>query len=131
MKISGAAIGLLCVMAVEAAPRDPFLAPVDRCPWAQWEKWRFHGIVGGGTSIKAMIENPDGKWFRASVGQPLTADLRVKAIAVEGMTIATPSACGEGQLYWRLKEEFNDKKDVQIHRTAIAPGKRTGRYASR
>ena len=127
MKVSGAALALLCCLAAEAAPRDPFQAPVERCPQVQWDKWRYHGMVGGGAAIKAIIETPEGKWLRVSRGQWLTAALQVQTVAVDEIVIATPPACGEGQLHWRLKEKFHDM-DVQIHR-AVAPVNRPGRRA--
>ncbi|WP_312583496.1 HofP DNA utilization family protein [Atlantibacter sp.] len=128
MKVSSAVIFLMCSLAVAAEPRDPFQAPVDRCAGAQWDKWHFHGMVGGGAAIKAIMVNPDGKWLRASPGEPLTAELRVKEITVDKIAIATPPACGQGEIYWRLQEKFNDK-DVQIHRVASAPANRAGRRA--
>lgn len=129
MKNSGVTIVLLCSLAAHAQPRDPFLAPVDKCPQSQWDNWRFHGAVSGGSTTRAIVESPQGKWFRVSPGQPLTEELRVQGITADVITIVLPSACGQSEIHWQRKEKFHDK-NMQIHRAAV-PAKRAGRHAGK
>lgn len=125
MKSSMAALAFLWCFSVGALSRDPFEPPVDRCPWAQWDKWRFHGVVGGASSIRALLENPEGKWLRVYVGQPLSEALQVREIDADGITIAVPANCEPGDIRWQRKEKYNDK-DVQISRSAVAATGRIG-----
>ncbi|WP_312981902.1 HofP DNA utilization family protein [Atlantibacter sp.] len=126
MKNSFAVMSLMCCLAVDAAPRDPFQAPINNCPYAQWETWRFHGAVGNASSIKALIESPEGKWLRVSPGQTLSSELQVKEITAAAIIIAIPAACDKGEIRWQRKEKFNGK-DVQISRADAAPAERAGR----
>ena len=130
MRNSIATLSLLCCLAADATPRDPFQPPINHCPYAQWEAWRFHGAVGNAPAIKALIEDPQGKWLRVSPEQNLSAELQVKEITVDAVVLAIPAGCDNGEIRWQRKEKFNDK-DVQISRTAVAPAKRAGRNASK
>ena len=130
MRNSIATLSLLCCLAADAAPRDPFQPPVNNCPYAQWETWRFHGAVGNASAIKALIESPEGKWLRVSPNQNLSAELQVKDITTEAMVLAIPAGCDSGEIRWQRKEKFYGK-DVQISRADAAPTGRNSRKAGK
>jgi len=102
--------------------RDPFQAPVSRCPDAALRQWRYTGVVLGPVPV-AIVRDEKSRWLRLRRGDTLAQGGKVRALDEKELVIDMPGACEPPQWRWQrqgTKQDENRDRGITADRQSGA-----------
>ncbi|MEB6381236.1 DUF2531 family protein [Leclercia adecarboxylata] len=101
--------GVLLLLPLLLGMRDPFQAPVSRCPDATLNQWHYAGLVSGAVPV-GIVRDSSSRWLRVRRGDTLPQGWRVKALNEKELVIDTTEACEPPLWRWQRQGTKQDEK---------------------
>jgi pilus assembly protein HofP len=106
MRVSG---GVLLLLPLLLGMRDPFQAPVSRCPDAALSQWHYAGLVSGAVPV-GIVRDEKSRWLRVRRGDTLPQGWRVKVLDEKELVIDTSEVCEPPLWRWQRQGTKQDEK---------------------
>ncbi|URN98980.1 DUF2531 family protein [Leclercia adecarboxylata] len=102
--------GVLLLLPLLLGMRDPFQAPVSRCPDAALSQWRYAGLVSGAVPV-GIVRDERSRWLRVRRGATLPQGWRVITLDEKELVIDTSEACDQPLWRWQRQGTKNENMD--------------------
>ncbi|MBZ0060495.1 MULTISPECIES: HofP DNA utilization family protein [unclassified Leclercia] len=102
--------GVLLLLPLLLGMRDPFQAPVSRCPDAVLSQWRYAGLVSGAVPV-GIVRDETSRWLRVRRGETLPQGWRVMTLDEKELVIDTSEACEQSQWRWQRQGTKHENRD--------------------
>lgn len=106
------ALVLICTPAL--AGRDPFAPPAEPA-CADSAHWHPGGILGDPARRDGWLRDANGRWLRATPGQPLGQGWRTEAVTEDHIRLAAEGEACKGRppvLLWLVPVKANNDKEI-------------------
>lgn len=103
--------GIIAVLPLLLAMRDPFQPVEDRCQIAMLGQWRYQGMVSSPERQTGLLRDASGRWHRVAQGTTLLTGWQVTEITVGELRVMTGSGCEPAYWRWMRKGIKNETMD--------------------